>query len=909
MRPLPIALATCALVTLAVVLPSAASAASCSYTGASGGSWHTASNWSCNEVPDSGDSVDIAISDNVSVAAAATAGSLALSSNGTITFASDATLAVSGPMTATHSGTTGTIAGGGALSVGGTFTKSGDGHLSVTNDSIFGPSPDVTLNGAATLNGGTMCVADNGDGNTDLPNLYINSTFTIAAGASTSPFPCTPGPRIHVTSTGHLIKASSGTTSTLHGIENDGTVTAQNGTLGLDGPSAVDAPNGNATVTNDGDYIASAGATISFASNHSVSSQGRVGGAGTTSIGHGSLSMGAGSTLDPAVLNLVLTGSLVLDGTSPVSLPVLNFNGAGFNPGFDTDRPVTVTNLNVTGAGTISGGGSVTVPSGGSFSKTGSGTLSVTNSGTFGESADLILNVDAGLDGGSMCVGDSGDGNADLPSMQINQDFAIGAGADSTTFTCSANVVRVNGPSGHLFKEGAGTILNHGRFDVAGGMLSIGAGQTFEVANGISQSGGLTSIASGGVLQGSATLTGGTLRGAGQVTGNLTNTSGTVEPGSSPGTLTVSGNYSQGSGGTLRTEIAGTTPGTQFDRLSVGGSATLNGTLAIANAPAFDPAVSDTFEVLSAGSVSGTFSSVTGAEQPSGKTYTANYNVDDVTLSVAQSPPSNTLPPTISGSPVDGQTLTCDPGTWTGSPTFTFEWLRDGVPIPGAMGSTYTLTPDDVGKQITCRVTGTNGAGSDQATSGPATPGAKPAGPSSPPPADPGGGLISPAGCLNTDATLSGTQLGPAKLGRRLAEQRAIFQGANKQTRANLDRYCAEGGGNFRIGYPTPRLMATLSSALKRKVRGRVVIVLTSSKRFSVGGIKVGDTTAAALRKLSGERAFKIGSNTWYVAKRGNARLLVKTKNGKVGEVGIGDPRLSTTSKATKRFLNAWKLA
>ena len=51
------------------------------------------------------------------------------------------------------------------------------------------------------------------------------------------------------------------------------------------------------------------------------------------------------------------------------------------------------------------------------------------------------------------------------------------------------------------------------------------------------------------------------------MTGNVTNTSGTVEPGSSPGTLTVTGNYTQGAGGTLQTEIAGTTPGTQFDRL------------------------------------------------------------------------------------------------------------------------------------------------------------------------------------------------------------------------------------------------------------------------------------------------------------------------------------------------------
>ena len=901
----PIALAAPVSLALALLAPSAASAASCSYTGGSGGSWHTAANWSCNEVPDSGDSVDVGTGDNVSVAAAATAGSLALSGSGRIVFAGEVTLAVSGAMTASHSGVTGTIAGGGALTVGGTFTKSGDGHLSVTNDGTLGLSPNVTLNGAATLEGGTMCVADNGDGNADLPNLFINSTFTIAEGAPTSPFPCTPGPRIHVGSTGHLIKTSSGTTNTLHGIENDGTITAQNGTLIFGSSSSVDAPAGGATVTNDGDYVASSGAAMSFGDQHSVSGNGRVGGAGTISFDHGDIAMAAGSTFDPAVLNLNLTGSVTLDGTTAMALPVINFNGGGFNPRFNTDRPVTVTSLSVTGAGQLSGAGSLTVPGNGSFTKTGVGSWFITNGGTFEESPDFILNVDATLAGGNICVADSGDGNADLPSFQINQDFTIGSGADATAFTCSGTVVRVNGPDGRLLKQGAGTTSNSGRFDVTGGTLEIASGQTFAAANGVRESGGLTSIASGGVLQGSASLTGGVLRGAGQVTGSVTNTSGTVEPGASPGTLTVTGNYTQGAGGTLRTEIAGTAPGTQFDRLSVGGSATLNGTLAIVNAPAFDPALSDTFEILSAGSVSGTFSSLTGAQQPSGKTYSATYNADDVTLSIAQSPPSNTSPPSISGSPVDGRTLTCNSGTWTGAPTFSYQWLRDGVAIPGATGSTYTLMPADVGRQITCRVTGTNGAGNDQATSGPVRPGARPAGPSGP---GPGGGLISPAGCLNTDGTLTGKQLGPARLGRRLAEQRAVFEGANRQTRANLDRFCAEGGGNFRIGYPTPRLTRKLSRGLKRKVKGRVVIVLTSSRRFSLRGIVVGDTVAEARSRLTREQKFKIGSNTWYVAKRGGARLLVKTKGGKVREVGIGDPRLTTSAKATKRFLNAWKL-
>ena len=125
-------------------------------------------------------------------------------------------------MTASHSGTTGTITGGGTLTVAGTFTKSGDGMLSVTNDGT--EYPEMILNGAATHDGGSICIAGS-SGTTDDADLHINSTYTIAPGAPTNPFPCTPGTRIHVGSTGHLIKATSGLTNTFHGIENDGTVT------------------------------------------------------------------------------------------------------------------------------------------------------------------------------------------------------------------------------------------------------------------------------------------------------------------------------------------------------------------------------------------------------------------------------------------------------------------------------------------------------------------------------------------------------------------------------------------------------------------------------------------------------------------------------------------------------------
>ena len=65
----------------------------------------------------------------------------------------------------------------------------------------------------------------------------------------------------------------------------------------------------------------------------------------------------------------------------------------------------------------------------------------------------------------------------------------------------------------------------------------------------------------------------------------------------------------------------------------------------------------------------------------------------------------NTSLPTISGSPVVGQTLTASPGTWSPTPTeYYYDWLRDGEFIVGEYGPTYTPTAADVGKRITVLV-------------------------------------------------------------------------------------------------------------------------------------------------------------------------------------------------------------
>ena len=63
---------------------------------------------------------------------------------------------------------------------------------------------------------------------------------------------------------------------------------------------------------------------------------------------------------------------------------------------------------------------------------------------------------------------------------------------------------------------------------------------------------------------------------------------------------------------------------------------------------------------------------------------------------------------TVTGTPVVGSTLTVAPGAWGGAPVgLSYQWRRNGQPIPGATGTSYTLTADDAGKAITAVVTGT----------------------------------------------------------------------------------------------------------------------------------------------------------------------------------------------------------
>src|SRR5262249_13825974 len=96
-------------------------------------------------------------------------------------------------------------------------------------------------------------------------------------------------------------------------------------------------------------------------------------------------------------------------------------------------------------------------------------------------------------------------------------------------------------------------------------------------------------------------------------------------------------------------------------------------------------------------------------EDKAGNITTIGRPVRTVASQAATEAPLPANPPTLSGTPSVGQTLTVTNGGFLNNPTSTtFEWLRDGDVISGASKATYALAAGDQGHLVSARITAAN---------------------------------------------------------------------------------------------------------------------------------------------------------------------------------------------------------
>jgi autotransporter-associated beta strand protein len=173
-----------------------------------------------------------------------------------------------------------------------------------------------------------------------------------------------------------------------------------------------------------------------------------------------------------------------------------------------------------------------------------------------------------------------------------------------------------------------------------GGLNKVGAG-TLTIANPDNDYTGSTTI-----LDGTLNLAGGRinnaylfgdsrLTGTGVVRGGLNN-SAVVSPGNSAGTINVTGDYFQNPVATLQIELVSADA---YDRLIIGGNAALAGTLQLSLPTGAVPVGSMNFAFLTAGSITGTFDTVTqGPGFGAALSSQLVYGATGVSLQITQHP-------------------------------------------------------------------------------------------------------------------------------------------------------------------------------------------------------------------------------------------------------------------------------
>ena len=485
------------------------------------------------------------------------------------------------------------------------------GNLGLWGAAVFSSS-SLTLNGGTTVNAGTLTVA-----NTAYNNVSVSTGASLVMGNNS------------YTGTAYLVNATSGTATI-----GSGTLTLT-GTNSYAGTTAI-----SVSVLSATNGIKYGGAMLTFSG----------AGTGLTAAATGTLAFNTNSNVTfsnnlsgPLSILINGPGMLTLTGSNTYTGGMLVTGGT-----FNLAGGSIVNNTLTQNGGTFLLSG--TNFSGNTYNLSGSGgaLTNLTGSPIAISSGSLVLDVGqtANWINNAGVVTFTGSSGVLGTTMLSGSTFALTVGTASTPpggETASPILSREGNPLPPLSSSNAILITGNDNANrTFGGSISgngsiIKTGTGYWNLTGNNTYTGLTTVANGllavnGSVAGDVFVWGGVLGGSGVIGGSVLNQS-VVSPGNSPGTLTVAGDYAQSSAGYLLIQLASPTV---FDRLIVGGQASLDGGVAVQFYHGFLPKKGESFVFLTAaGGIDGKFSQLVF---PSGTLlyFGLEYQPNSVILDVLQ---------------------------------------------------------------------------------------------------------------------------------------------------------------------------------------------------------------------------------------------------------------------------------
>jgi uncharacterized repeat protein (TIGR01451 family) len=543
---------------------------------------------------------DVAFNIAAGASADSAAGTYTLTTNGTVSGAG--TLGVSG----------GTLSIGGVTSPGGfsmtAGTLTGVGFLDT--DTLNWSGGTITGSGGTQLNGSGTGTIDGSVSGMTLDGRNFNNYGYINFTATTNP-----------------LTIDNGATFSVYGtmvLQDDGTINAGSG-----GGNFAVAPNGLLWKANGSGSSTISAAFANSASVQATSGELVISGDGTSS---GSFYVGSGAELEFAASSTSLTGSVNGDGTVSFSGST-TYNGYSFSV-HDTEIYGGTLTMFASGETTdmMFDGGTLGIAANQTFTLNGTGDWSsgtINGSGVFYVASGATFTINAST--GDAFIGGiefKNDGTVNYTGVAPNQItmssalitnnglFDIQTDQPITEFFFVGDAKTKPGKTGSdgLVSFGS-NIQNNGTFQKSAGTGSTVIDPDFANAGTVkaqsgemhftgsyTQTAGTTTLGAGNIkVDSTMQLTGGELNGMGTITGDVQNDA-KVAPGSPACTITITGNYTQGSGGELAVDLDSAS---LYDVLAVGGAATLDGKFTASLN--YTPVVGTQFTVLTFGTRVGDF--------------------------------------------------------------------------------------------------------------------------------------------------------------------------------------------------------------------------------------------------------------------------------------------------------------